>query len=180
MSTAECISTIGIRLSWNWTSTSNATSSSCAIFSLRSWSLTSLEESLGLLAQGFLKGGVGSFLKGTVVSPELRVGVSHSYVVMIQTLGPAYLETNIRVILSHVLELANNTKSGSSHTESVCCRNCVVFILSTVLGRMLREKAQLAACKELVTILAKSSAAADKEESLTKMATSSRLQNQND
>ena len=126
---------------------------------------TSLEESLGLLAQGFLKGGVGSFLKGTVVSPELRVGVSHSYVVMIQTLGPAYLETNIRVILSHVLELANNTKSGSSHTESVCCRNCVVFILSTVLGRMLREKAQLAACKELVTILAKSSAAADKEES---------------
>merc|ERR550519_2889676 len=88
---------------------------------------TSLEDSLGLLAQGFLKGGLGSFLKGGVVSPELRVGLSHSYVVMIQQLGPAYLETNIRLILSHVLELASSTKSGSSHTETVCCRNCVIF-----------------------------------------------------
>ena len=125
---------------------------------------TSLEDSLGLLAQGFLKGGVGSFLKAGVVSPELRVGVSHSYVVMLQQLGPAYLETNLRLILNQVLELAGATKAGSSHTETVCCRNCVIFILSSVLGRLLREKAQLAACKELVAVLARTAAAAEREE----------------
>lgn len=41
----------------------------------------SAEEALGLLAQGFLRGGLATFLKAATsssVSPELRVGVSQA------------------------------------------------------------------------------------------------------
>ena len=133
--------------------------------------LTSLEEALGLLGQGFLRGGLGSFLKGTGdlmksggVSPEVRVGVSYSYVVMVRRLGPAFTERNLATILSHVLELASNAKAGSSHTETVSSRNCVTYILSSLLGRLLREKAQLSACKELLRILARSLSTGEREE----------------
>ena len=133
--------------------------------------VTSLEEALGLLGQGFLRGGLGSFLKGTGdlmksggVSAEVRVGVSHSYVVMVRSLGPGYLERNLATILSHVLELASNPRAGSSHTELVCSRNCVTYILSSLLGRLLREKAQVSACKELLRVLARSLNIGDKEE----------------
>ena len=83
---------------------------------------TTLDEALNLLGQGFLKGGVGSFLKGSVVSPELRVGVGHAYVEMIKYLGPVFLERHLVTILQHILELASNPKAGNSHTESVCSR----------------------------------------------------------
>ena len=44
----------------------------------------SLEEALAVLGQGFLKGGLGSsLLKGSAVSQELRVGLSHAYVHMV-------------------------------------------------------------------------------------------------
>ena len=43
-------------------------------------------------------------------------------------------------------------------------RNCVSYIVSSVLGRVLREKAQLSACKDLVKILHKSINTGDKEE----------------
>ena len=71
--------------------------------------VTSLEEALGLLGQGFLRGGLGSFLKGTGdlmksggVSAEVRVGVSHSYVVMIRSLGPGYLERNLACLAATI------------------------------------------------------------------------------
>ena len=67
-------------------------------------------------------GGVGSFLKGGVVSQDLRVGVSHAYVEMIRYLGPVYLERHLLTILQHILELASNPRAGTSHTESVCSR----------------------------------------------------------
>jgi len=134
---------------------------------------TSLEDALSILGQGFLKGGIGSFLKGTgdlmkgsVVSQDLRVGVSHAYVAMVRTLGPVWLERNLSVVLNHILELASSPKAGSNHTDAVCSRNCVTYILSSILGRMLREKAQLSACKELVSIMARSLNTSDKEEGL--------------
>jgi len=134
---------------------------------------TTLEDALSILGQGFLKGGIASFLKGTgdlmkgsVVSQDLRVGVSHAYVAMVRALGPVWLERNLSSVLNHILELASNPKAGSNHTEAVCSRNCVTYILSSILGRMLREKAQLSACKELVTIIARSLNVSDKEESL--------------
>jgi len=133
----------------------------------------SLEEALSILGQGFLKGGIGSFLKGTgdlmkgsAVSQDLRVGVSHAYVAMIKALGPVWLERNLSIILNHILELSSSPKACSSHTEAVCSRNCVTYILSSLLGRMLREKAQLSACKELVSILARSLNISNMEENL--------------
>ena len=44
-------------------------------------------------------------------------------------------------------------QTGGDHTESVLTRNCLTFILSHLVGRQLREKAQLTAAKELVCIL---------------------------
>ena len=77
---------------------------------------------------------------------------------------PGYLERHLATILSHVLELASNPRAGSSHTELVCSRNCVTYILSSLLGRLLREKAQVSACKELLRVLARSLNTGDKEE----------------
>merc|ERR1719450_1165268 len=144
---------------------------------------TSLEDALGLLGQGFLKGGVGSFLKGTgdlmkssVVSPDLRVGVSHAYVIMIKYLGPVYLERHLSTILTHILELASNPRAGTSHTETVCARNCVTYILTSLLARVLREKAQLSACKDIVKILSRSLSVSEKEEGLPESANVQHLQ----
>ena len=87
---------------------------------------TTLEDALGLLSQGYLKGGVGSFLKGTgdlmksgAVSPELRVGVSHAYVVMIKTLGPQYLERHLVTILRSVPSRTNELHKYNSREKRV-------------------------------------------------------------
>ena len=136
---------------------------------------TGLEEVLGLLGQGFLRGSLqGSFLKGSDliksgggVAQEVRVGVAHSYVCLVTRLGPAHLERHLAPILGHVLELASSPRAGSQHTEMVCTRNCVTYILSTVLGRLLREKAQVTACREMVRLLARSlNTPGDKEETV--------------
>ena len=115
----------------------------------------SLEEALAILSQGFLRGGpTSSLLKGSSsVSQELRVGLSHSYVTMARCLGPSWLERHLPTVLNHLLELAASPRAGGDHTESVLTRNCLTFILSHLVGRQLREKAQLTAAKELVCIL---------------------------
>ena len=94
---------------------------------------------------GFLRGGTG-FLKGTGemikgssgVNREVRVGVTHAYVVFVQILGGVWLERNLGVFLSHVLDLVANPKAASSHVDAVYSRKCISFILRSVLGRMLR------------------------------------------
>lgn len=48
-----------------------------------------------------------------------------------------------------------NPKSASSHVDAVYSRKCVSFILRSVLGQMLSEKAQSSACKELALIVKK-------------------------
>ncbi|KAK4872023.1 hypothetical protein RN001_016147 [Aquatica leii] len=124
--------------------------------------LVSLDEALGILMSGFLRGGVG-FLKGTGeiikgssgVNREIRVGVTHAYVVFVQMLGGIWLERNIKSFLSHVLYLVANPKAASSHVDAVYSRKCVNFILRSVLGKMLGEKAQLSACKEIAQIIVK-------------------------
>ncbi|XP_021938507.1 HEAT repeat-containing protein 5B isoform X3 [Zootermopsis nevadensis] len=122
----------------------------------------SLEESLGVLMSGFLRGGVG-FLKGTGemikgssgVNREVRVGVTHAYVIFVQILGGVWLERNITTLLTHVLDLVANPKAASSHVDAVYSRKCINFILRSVLGRMLGEKAQASACKEIAHIVIK-------------------------
>lgn len=122
----------------------------------------SLEEAFGILMSGFLRGGVG-FLKGTgeiikgnsSVSKEVRVGVTHAYVVFVQTMGSSWLERNLAVVLSHVLDLVANPKAASSHVDAVYSRKCISFILRGLLGRMLGEKAQASACKDIAHIVIK-------------------------
>lgn len=122
----------------------------------------SLDEALGVLMSGFLRGG-GSFLKGTgeiikgtsAVNREVRVGVTHAYVVFVQYMGSVWLERNLNTFLTHILDLVANPKTASSHVDSVYSRKCINFILRSVLGKMLGEKAQTSACKELVHIVAK-------------------------
>ena len=79
--------------------------------------MNSLEEALRLLGQEFLLGGLGSLLKGTGdlmksggVNSEVRVVVSHSYVTIVRSQGPCYLERNLGTIHDHVLELSSNTE----------------------------------------------------------------------
>ncbi|XP_073980275.1 HEAT repeat-containing protein 5B isoform X3 [Rhodnius prolixus] len=120
----------------------------------------SLEEALGVLMSGFLRGGIG-FLKGTGemikgssgVNREIRVGVTHAYVVFVQMLGSDWLERNMNAVLGHVLELVANPKAASSHVDAVYSRKCINFILRSTFGRMLWERAQTAACKEIAAII---------------------------
>lgn len=123
---------------------------------------TTLDEALALLMSGFLRGGA-SFLKGTGemikgtsgVNREVRVGVTHAYVVFVRTMGGAWLERNLQAFLSHVLDLVANPKAASSHVDAVYSRKCINFILRSVIGKMLGEKAQTSACKDIVHIIAK-------------------------
>lgn len=122
----------------------------------------SLDEALNVLMSGFLRGGV-SFLKGTGeiikgssgVNREVRVGVTHSYVVFVQAMGGVWLERNISTCLTHILDLVANPKAASSHVDAVYSRKCINFILRSIIGKMLGEKAQSSACKELIVIIAK-------------------------
>lgn len=70
-------------------------------------------------------------------------------------LGNVWVERNLSVFLSHVLDLAANPKAASSHVDAVYSRKCINFILRSVLGRMLGEKAQTSACKEIAQVVAK-------------------------
>ncbi|XP_014481449.1 PREDICTED: HEAT repeat-containing protein 5B isoform X3 [Dinoponera quadriceps] len=123
---------------------------------------TSLEEVLNILMSGFLRGGVG-FLKGTGeiikgssgVNREVRVGVTHAYVVFVQMLGGTWLERNIGALVAHVLDLVTNPKAANSHVEAVYSRKCVNFILRGTVGKLLGEGAQAAACKEIAHIILK-------------------------
>jgi hypothetical protein len=129
---------------------------------LKGLKLVSLDEALGILMAGFLRGGVG-FLKGTgeiikgssSVNREVRVGVTHAYVIFVQILGSVWLERNIKSFLSHILYLVANPKAASSHVDAVYSRKCINFILRSVLGKMLGEKAQSSACKEIAQIIVK-------------------------
>ncbi|XP_011297784.1 HEAT repeat-containing protein 5B isoform X2 [Fopius arisanus] len=122
----------------------------------------SLDEVLNILMSGFLRGGVG-FLKGTGeiikgssgVNREVRVGVTHAYVVFVQILGGVWLERNIGAIVAHVLDLVANPKAASSHVDAVYSRKCINFILRGTIGKLLGEGAQAAACKETAHVILK-------------------------
>lgn len=128
------------------------------------------EDILNLLASGFvkgtsgfLKGGSGELLKGGggMVNREIRVGVTHAYVVLVKTLGGLWLERNLSLFMEHVLGLVASPKATQTHVDAVYSRRCVTFILQSTLGQMLGEKAQVSACKELCRIIAKQMNAVD-------------------
>ncbi|CAG0883432.1 unnamed protein product [Darwinula stevensoni] len=118
--------------------------------------LATLEEAMNILFTGFIRGGVSGMMKTpSSVSREVRVGVTHAYVVFINNLGSLWLERNLSQVLGHVLEVVANPRVNTSHVDSVYARKCVSFILRSLLGKMLGEKAQIAACKEVCLIISR-------------------------
>ncbi|RWS17916.1 HEAT repeat-containing protein 5B-like protein [Dinothrombium tinctorium] len=122
--------------------------------------LASLEEVLGLMATGFLRGGIGflksgagEMIKGSIVSRETRVGVSHAYVILASKLGSMWLEKHLSLFISHLLDLVGNPKAAPTHMDAVYSRRCITFVLRTVLGKQLGEKTQGQAVKELINII---------------------------
>lgn len=73
----------------------------------------------------------------------------------VEAMGGLWLERNVSVFMNHILDLASNPKAATSHVDAVYSRKCVSFILRSVLGKMLAEKAQMSACKELCQIMLK-------------------------
>ena len=92
---------------------------------------------------------------GAPVTQEVRVGVTHCYVVMVQALGTSWLERNLTQLLNHVLELVSHPKAATNHVDAVYSRRCVGHVIQILLGKMLGEKAQLSACKDIARIVAK-------------------------
>ncbi|VVC28110.1 Armadillo-type fold,Armadillo-like helical [Cinara cedri] len=128
----------------------------------KSTKCVTLEDALTILMNGFLRGGTGflkgtgEIIKGTTGSHrEVRVGVTYTYVEFVHSLEVTWLEKNLSVFMRHVLDLVANPKSASSHVDAVYSRKCISFILRSVLGQMLSEKAQSSACKELALIVKK-------------------------
>lgn len=68
-------------------------------------------------------------------------------------MGGEWLERNLSAVLNHILELVANPKAASSHVDAVYSRKCISFILRSSLGRMLGERAQVSAAKEVATII---------------------------
>ncbi|XP_063832708.1 HEAT repeat-containing protein 5B-like [Ostrinia nubilalis] len=128
--------------------------------------VVSLEEALNLLMGAFLRGGT-SFLKGEIiksgsgVNREVRVCVTHAYVIFVQNMGGVWLERNMTTFLTHVLDLVANPKAASSHVDAVYSRKCINYILRNTLGSMLGEKAQAAACRALAHTLLQQMASID-------------------
>lgn len=61
----------------------------------------------------------------------------------------------MKTFLTHTLYLVANPKAASSHVDAVYSRKCINFILRSILGKMLGEKAQTLACKEIAQIVVK-------------------------
>ena len=120
-----------------------------------------LEEVLNMMSAGFLKGGIGflktssasEMLKGSVVSKEIRLGVTHAYSLLSLFLGTIWIEKNMSFLLKHLLELLVHPKAATSHPESVFSRRCVSFIISSLLSKQLCEKSQAQAVREVVRIV---------------------------
>jgi hypothetical protein len=89
---------------------------------------------------------------GNVVSPEVRIGVSQSFIVFAQALGGRWLERNLRQFVTHLLtELLSHPKTTMTHIDAVFARRCVGHVIRVLVVRLLGEKAQLSACKDLVS-----------------------------
>ena len=118
-----------------------------------------LEDALNILLQGYVRGGSGGSglmitKGGGVIGPDIRVGVALSYIAFATKLGTKWLERHISVFMHHVISgLLSHPKAVNSHSETVHSRRCVGSIIRWTIGQLLGEKAQLAACKELVNLI---------------------------
>ncbi|XP_018409657.1 PREDICTED: HEAT repeat-containing protein 5A [Nanorana parkeri] len=122
----------------------------------------SLQEALGLLSTGFLRGNSG-FLRGggdmlggnSSTTRHVRLGATQAYIVFISTLGGQWLSRNVPLLLSHVLELVSHQKATQSPVEACCARRCISYILRATIGELLGEQAQLEAAREICEVVRK-------------------------
>ena len=120
-----------------------------------------LEKALNVLLEGYVQGGSrGSGLTpmitkgGGTIGPDIRVGAALSYIAFATKLGGKWLERHMSVFLHHVISgLLSHPKAVTSHSDTVQSRRCVGSIIRWTVGQLLGEKAQLAACKELVSLV---------------------------
>lgn len=89
------------------------------------------------------------------INREVRVGVTYAYVELANLLGSNWLERNLRMLITAVLNLINGTKSVATHLDAVYSRKCVQFILRAIIGGMLNEKMQLEAARILLDVVDK-------------------------
>lgn len=122
----------------------------------------SLEEVMELLSTGFLRGGAGflrasgDMLKGiSLVSRDVRIGITQTCVVFVSILGGTWLETHFSSFLGLLMEWASHTRATQYPADAVSSRRCVSFILRATLGTLLGEKAQIAAAKEICQTISK-------------------------
>ncbi|CAI4225162.1 unnamed protein product [Auanema sp. JU1783] len=125
-----------------------------------------LEDALQLLSAGFLRGGIGGFLKGNSGSAaasgglrEVRVGIAMGYVELFREMGTNWLEKNVGMICKHLLDVCAKTgglaftNSNSQANEAVSMRGCISYVFRASIGTMLSEQAQITACKYLGALL---------------------------
>ena len=89
------------------------------------------------------------------INREVRIGATYAFVELANLLGSNWLERNLRLFITHVLNLVNGTKAVSTHLDAVYSRKCVQFVLRSIIGGMLNEKVQLQAARELIIIIDK-------------------------
>ena len=78
-----------------------------------------------------------------------------------KSMGSVWLERNMPEILNHILALVANPKTAQTHVDAVYARKCVQFVMRSLIGGMLSEKAQIAATKEICQIIIKQMAIMD-------------------
>jgi hypothetical protein len=72
---------------------------------------------------------------------------------MVQQLGSTWLERHLNIMLQHLLDLAAQPRAAPTHVDAVYSRQCITFVFRSLLGKMLGEKQQTAACKEFARII---------------------------
>uniref|UniRef100_A0A1I8EY56 HEAT repeat-containing protein 5B n=1 Tax=Wuchereria bancrofti TaxID=6293 RepID=A0A1I8EY56_WUCBA len=133
--------------------------------SASSLKVLTIEDCFGMLSHGFLRGGIGGFLKTGAVAvtggqKEIRIGVALAYVALLRELGPLWLEKNLVFVIKHLMDVIAKcgplayTNNPIQAVEVIYMRRCIGYILRSTIGTVLGEQAQIAVCRQLGAVLA--------------------------
>jgi HEAT repeat-containing protein 5 len=70
-------------------------------------------------------------------------------------MGGVWLERNMSEMLAHMFGLVCNPRVSVFHVDAVYARKCVIFMLRSLIGGQLSERAQIAAAKEICVVIVK-------------------------